>query len=139
MAQVKELIDNFTGQTEARDKAKKEVAQMVMLANAKLDAMEADLRDKFRNKELEGQMEIVGDRMGAFSREYRVNYSDGDMSKAVDELVSSIMNLGEGDTRSLISKIITNALSAMFTSVSITEEEKKLFVVVMEGGSAGKV
>ena len=133
MAKVKSLIDDLSGQTEARDRAIKEVNQMVQQANAKLDAMESKLRDMFRNKELEAQMEIVGDRMGAFSREYRVNYSDGDMSKAVDELVESIMGLGKGDTRSLITRIISNALNAMFTSVTTTEEEKRLFVVMLEG------
>jgi hypothetical protein len=133
MAKVKTLIDNLTGQTEARDRAKKEVTQMVQQANAKLDAMESRLRDMFRNKELESQMEIVGDRMGAFSREYRVNYSDGNMSKAVDELVESIMGLGQGDTRSLITRIISNSLNAMFTSVTTTEEEKRIFIVLLEG------
>lgn len=133
MAKVKSLIDDLTGQTEARERAKKEVNQMVMQANAKLDAMESRLRDMFRNKELEAQMEIVGDRMGAFSREYRVNYSDGDLSKAVDGLVESIMGLGQGDTRTLITRIISNALNAMFTSVSTTEEEKRIFVVMLEG------
>lgn len=133
MAQVKTLIDNFTGQSESRERAKKEVAQMVLTANSKLDAMESRLRDMFRNKELDGQLEIVGDRMGAFSREYRVNYSDGSMSKAVDELVTSIMGLGEGDTRSLVTRIISNSLNAMFSSASTTEEEKTIFVVMLEG------
>lgn len=133
MAKVKSFIDELTGQKEDRERAKKEVAMMVQQANSKLDSMESKLRDMFRNKELESQMEIVGDRMGAFSREYRVNYNDGSMSKAVDELVSSIMGLGQGDTRSLISRIITNSLNAMFTSVSSTEEEKRIFVVMLEG------
>ncbi len=135
MAQVKKLIEDVSGAKEERERAKKEVSQMVMMANAKLDAMESQLRDMFRNKELEGQIEIVGDRMGAFSREYRVNYSDGNMSKAIDELVSSIMGLGEGDTRNLISRIITNSLNAMFTSVTSTEEEKRMFIVMLESAA----
>lgn len=58
MAKVKDIIENLTGQTEARERAKKEVTQLVAQANAKLDAMESRLRDMFRNKELESQMEI---------------------------------------------------------------------------------
>lgn len=66
---------------------------MVTLAITKLDVMESNLREKFRNKELEWQFEIVGDCFGAFLREYRINYSDGDMAKSVDELIGSIMGL----------------------------------------------
>lgn len=135
MAKVKSFIEEITGQEHERDKAKKEVDMMVRLANAKLDTMETALRDMFRNRELEAQMEIVGDRMGAFSREYRVNYNNGDVSKAVGELVESIMGLGQGDTRSLITRIISNSLNAMFTSVSASEEEKRIFVVMLEGVS----
>lgn len=133
MAKVKDIIENLTGQTEARERAKKEVTQLVAQANAKLDAIESKLRDMFRNKELESQMEIVGDRMGAFSREYRVNYSDGDLSKAVNELVDEIMTIGSESAQKIISKTIKNALNAMFTSVVTTEEEKRIFVVMLEG------
>lgn len=135
MAKVKTFIEGITGQEEERKKAKNEVNQMVTLAITKLDAMESKLREKFRNKELEGQLEIVGDRLGAFSREYRVNYSDGDMSKAVDELIGSIMGLGEGDTRNLITRIVSNALNAMFSSITSTEEEKQIFIVTLEGAA----
>lgn len=135
MAKVKTFIEGITGQEEERKKAKDEVNQMVTLAMAKLDAMELKLREKFRNKELEGQLEIVGDRLGAFSREYRVNYSDGNMSKAVDELIGSIMGLGEGDTRNLIARIVSNALNAMFSSITSIEEEKQIFVVTLEGAA----
>ena len=79
MAEVKKFIEKFSGQAEERDQAKREVSQLVTLATAKLDVIEARFRDMFRNRELEAQLEIVGDRMGAFSREYRVNYSDGDI------------------------------------------------------------
>ena len=133
MAKVKDIIENLTGQTEARERAKKEVTQLVAQANAKLDTMESRLRDMFRNKELESQMEIVGDRMGAFSREYRVNYSDGDLSKAVNELVDEIMTIGSESAQKIISKTIKNALNAMFTSAVTTEEEKRIFVVMLEG------
>ena len=133
MAKVKEFIENLTGQSEARERAKKEVTELVEKANLKLNDMENKLREMFRNKELESQMEIVGDRMGAFSREYRVNYSDGDFSKAVNELVGEIMNIGSDSAQNIISRTIKNALSAMFTSVVASEEEKRMFVVMLEG------
>ena len=41
MAKVKDIIENLTGQTEARERAKKEVTQLVAQANAKLDDMES--------------------------------------------------------------------------------------------------
>lgn len=135
MAKVKEMLDNVTGQSEARERAKKEVTELVAKANLKLDTMENRLREKFRNKELESQMEIVGDRMGAFSREYRVNYSDGDMSKAVNELVDEIMNIGSDSAKNIISRTISNALKAMFTSVVASEDEKLMFVVMLEGAA----
>lgn len=133
MAKVKDMIDKFTGQSEAREKAKKEVTELVEKANLKLNDMEDKLRDKFRNKELESQMEIVGDRMGAFSREYRVNYSDGDVSKAVKELIDAVMDIGSDSAKSIVSRTITNALNAMFTTAVSTEEEKQMFVVMLEG------
>lgn len=135
MAKVKEMVDKLTGQSEARERAKKEVTELVAKANLKLDTMENRLREKFRNKELESQMEIVGDRMGAFSREYRVNYSDGDVSKAVNELIDEIMNIGSESAKKIISKTISNALKAMFTSVVASEEEKLMFVVMLEGAA----
>lgn len=133
MAKVKEMIDKVTGQSEERERAKKEVRELVEKANLKLNDMENKLREKFRNKELESQMEIVGNRMGAFSREYRVNYSDGDVSKAVNELVGEIMNIGTDSAKNIVSKTISNALKAMFTSVVSSEEEKLMFVVMLEG------
>lgn len=133
MSKVKELIDKVTGQGEARERAKKEVTELVEKANLKLNDMENNLRKKFRDKELESQMEIVGDRMGAFSREYRVNYSDGDVSKAINELVDEIMNIGSDSAKNIISRTISNALRAMFTSVVASEEEKQMFVVMLEG------
>lgn len=133
MAKVKDMLDRITGQSEARERAKKEVTELVEKANLKLETMENKLREKFRNKELESQMEIVGNRMGAFSREYRVNYADGDVSKAVSEIVDEIMNIGTDSAKKIISRTITNALKAMFTSVVASEEEKLMFVVMLEG------
>lgn len=133
MAKVKDMLDRVTGQSEARERAKKEVTELVAKANLKLETMENKLREKFRNKELESQMEIVGNRMGAFSREYRVNYADGDVSKAVSEIVDEIMNIGTDSAKKIISRTITNALKAMFTSVVASEEEKLMFVVMLEG------
>lgn len=135
MAEVKKFIEKFSGQAEERDQAKREVSQLVTLATAKLDVIEARFRDMFRNRELEAQLEIVGDRMGAFSREYRVNYSDGDISNAVKELVESIMLIGHSDTRTIVCKVIENALHSIFASVSATEESKRLFIVILEGVS----
>lgn len=135
MASVKKFLDDFTGQSQARDQAKKEAACLVQLANSKLDYLENKMKEMFRNKELEAQVQIVGDRMGAFTREYRVNYSDGDISKAVEELISQIMDIGTDKAATIISKAIKNSLSAMFTSVSVSEEEKQLFVVLLEGAA----
>lgn len=135
MASVKKFLDDFTGQSQARDQAKKEAACLVQLANSKLDYLENKMKEMFRNKELEAQVQIVGDRMGAFAREYRVNYSDGDISKAVEELISQIMDIGTEKAATIISKAIKNSLSAMFTSVSVSEEEKQLFVVLLEGAA----
>ncbi len=135
MASVKKFLDDFTGQSQARDQAKKEAASLVQLANSKLDNLENKMKQMFHNKELEAQVQIVGDRMGAFAREYRVNYSDGDMSKAVEELISQIMDIGTEKAATIISKAIKNGLNAMFTSVSVSEEEKQLFVVLLEGAA----
>lgn len=135
MASVKKFLDDFTGQSQARDQAKKEAASLVQLANSKLDNLESKMKEMFRNKELEAQVQIVGDRMGAFSREYRVNYADGDVSKAVDDLIGQIMDIGTEKAATIISKAIKNSLNAMFTSVSVSEEEKQLFVVFLEGAA----
>lgn len=135
MASVKKFLDNMTGEAEAREQAKKEAASLIQLANSKLDNLENKMRDMFRNKKLEAQVEIVGDRMGAFSREYRVNYSDGDMGDAVDELIGQIMSIGSEKAAAIISKAIKNSLKAMFTSVNVTEEEKRIFVVLLEGAA----
>lgn len=135
MASVKKFLDDLTGESEAREKAKKEAASLVQLANSKLDNLENKMREMFRNKELEAQVQIVGDRMGAFSREYRVNYSDGSMSNAVDDLIGQIMDIGSEKAGVIISKAIKNALNAMFTSVNVQEEEKQLFVVLLEGAA----
>lgn len=135
MASIKKFLDNFTEQSQEREQAKKEAASLVQLANSKLDNLENKMKDMFRNKELEAQVQIVGDRMGAFSREYRVNYSDGDVSGAVDDLIGQIMDIGTEKAAAIISKAIKNSLNAMFTSVSVLEEEKQLFVVLLEGAA----
>ena len=133
MATVKNFLDKITGAEEEREKAKKEVQNLVVLANAKLDNLENELKELFRNKQLEGQIQIVGDRMGAFSREYRVNYADGDVSNAINELVDQIMSIGTESAKTIICKCIKNALNAMFNSVSASEEEKRIFIVLLEG------
>ena len=133
MASVKKFLNDLTGQEAEREKAKKEAASLVQLAQSKLDNLENEMRELFRNKELEAQVQIVGDRMGAFSREYRVNYADGDVSNAVQELVNQIMSIGSEKAGAIISKAITNSLSAMFSSVNVQEESKRLFVVLLEG------
>lgn len=135
MASVKKFLDDLTGQAEARARAKKEAASLVQLADSKLDNLENEMREMFRNKELEAQVQIVGDRMGAFSREYRVNYADGNVSNAVDDLISQIMDIGTEKATAIISKAIKNSLKAMFTSVSVQEEQKRLFVVLLEGAA----
>lgn len=66
MAKVKEFIENLTDQSGARERAKKEVTELVEKANLKLNDMENRLREMFRNKEQESQMEIAGDRMAHF-------------------------------------------------------------------------
>lgn len=46
-------------------------------------------------------MQIVGDRMGAFAREYRVNYEDSNISESVTSLVEQIMDIGSEKTQKL--------------------------------------
>lgn len=133
MAKIRKVLDDLSEQPEAREQAKKEAALLVEQANMKLDILENQLKDLFRNRELEGQIQIVGDRMGAFAREYRVNYEDGNISDAVSSLVNQIMDIGSEKAQQIISKAITNALNALFTNVVISEEEKRLFVIVLEG------
>lgn len=135
MAKFSKILDDLTGQTEKRQKAEKEAASLVQLADSKLDNLENKMREMFRNKELESQVQIVGDRMGAFSREYRVNYSEGDVSAAVNDLIDQIMSIGTEKIGTIISKAIKNSLNAMFTSVNIQEQEKRLFVVLLEGAA----
>lgn len=135
MAKFSKILDDLTGQTEKREKAEKEAASLVQLADSKLDNLENEMREMFRNKELESQVQIVGDRMGAFSREYRVNYSEGNVSDAVNDLIDQIMTIGTEKIGTIISKAIKNSLNAMFTSVSIQEQQKRLFVVLLEGAA----
>lgn len=135
MAKFSKILDDLTGQTDQRQKAEKEAASLVQLADSKLDNLENKMREMFRNKELESQVQIVGDRMGAFSREYRVNYSEGDVSAAVNDLIDQIMSIGTEKIGTIISKAIKNSLNAMFTSVNIQEQEKRLFVVLLEGAA----
>ncbi|OEJ16130.1 hypothetical protein BFL38_11850 [Brachyspira hampsonii] len=131
MAKIRDFINRFSGQEEK--KAKEEVDKLVMLANLKLDTLENKLKDLFKNKQLDGQIQIIGDHMGNFSREYRVNYKDGNISKAVNDLVEQILFIGDKSAKDIISKCITNTLNAMFTSIAVTEEEKRLFVIMLEG------
>ncbi|MBW5410586.1 hypothetical protein E6A50_09420 [Brachyspira hampsonii] len=95
--------------------------------------MENKLKDLFKNKQLDGQIQIIADHMGDFSREYRVNYQDGNISKAVNDLVEQILFIGDKSSKDIISKCITNTLTDMFTSIAVTEEEKRLFVIMLEG------
>lgn len=133
MAMIRKFLDDLSGQPEAREQARKETNLLVKQANMKLDILENQLKDLFRNRELEGPIQIVGDRMGAFAREYRVNYEDGNISEAVSSLVNQIMDIGSEKAQQIISKAITNTLNALFTNVVISEEEKRLFVIVLEG------
>ena len=43
------------------------------------------------------------------------------------------MTIGSESAQKIISKTIKNALNAMFTSAVTTEEEKRIFVVMLEG------
>ena len=86
MASISKVLDNFTGQSEQRATAKKELAVLVKMANLKLDALEAKLIQMFQTERLNPEYPLSADRLAAFSREYRVNYSDGDISNAVNEL-----------------------------------------------------
>lgn len=132
MAQVKSFLQKFSGQPEAQKEAEREIGILVDLANAKLDALESKLRDSYRNKEIHGKIEIVGDRLGQFARDYRVNFQDGDIGGGIQSIVSDIMNIGDEPAQQLIAKTINNALKSIFTSVSAGEEEKQLFKVVYE-------
>lgn len=132
MASIKGLLNNLAGQTESRLQAQKEVALLMEQANMKLDILENELKDLFKNKELERQIPIIGDEIGPFEREYRFNYEDGNVSDAVDSLVNQIMNIGSERIQQIIVKAITNALNAMFTNVE-TSEERRLFIIALEG------
>lgn len=133
MASIKGLLNNLAGQTEARLQAEKEVALLMEQANMKLDILENELKDLFKNKELERQIPIIGDEIGPFEREYRFNYEDGNISDAVDSLVNQIMDIGSERIQQIIAKAITNALNAMFTNVETSEEERRLFIIALEG------
>lgn len=133
MASIKWLLNNLAGQTEARLQAQKEVALLMEQANMKLDILENELKDLFKNKELERQIPIIGDEIGPFEREYRFNYEDGNVSDAVDSLVDQIMDIGSKRIQQIIVKAITNALNAMFTNVETSEEERRLFIIALEG------
>lgn len=132
MATVKKFLDDMSGQSEAQAKAEKELGLLTQMANYKLDALEARILDQFRNKEVAGKIEVVGDRLGEFTRDYRVNYQDGDVSAAVNGIVDELMSIGEKGAREIIGKTISNALKAMFVSVGASEEEKRLFRVNFE-------
>lgn len=135
MASISKVLDNLTGQTEQRAAARKELSTLVKMANLKLDTLEAKLVQMFQNREIESKVSIIGDRLQAFSREYRVNYSDGDVSNAVTELVDTIMDIGSESAQKIICKILKNGINSMFASASLDEEEKRLFLVVMEGAA----
>jgi len=132
MAQVKAFVQKFSGQPEAQKEAEREIGILIDLANAKLDALESKLRDSYRNKEVHGKIEIVGDRLGEFARDYRVNFQDGDIGAGIQGIVSDVMNIGELPAQQLIAKTINNALRSLFTSVVAGAEEKQLFKVVFE-------
>ena len=132
MATIKKFLDDLSGQSEAQKAAEKEVEVLTQMANYKLDSLEQKILEQFRNKEQLGKIEIVGDRLGEFIRDYRVRYEDGDVSEAVTTIVNEIMAIGEEDAKSLIAKTINNALKAIFATVGITESEKQLFRVNFE-------
>lgn len=132
MATVKTFLDNFSGQSEAQKQAQNEIEVLTQMAKYKLDALEQQIKEQFRNKEVASKIEIVGNRLGEFSRGYRVNYQDGNISDAVQGIVNEIMLIGEEGAKNLIAKSISNALSALFASVGSQEEEKRLFRVTFE-------
>ena len=79
-----------------------------------------------------GKIEIVGDRLGEFARDYRVNFQDGDVGSGVQGIVDEIMNIGETSAQRLIAKTLNNALKSLFVSTVAGEEERQLFKVVFE-------
>lgn len=132
MAQIKTFLQKLSGQADAAKEAEREVQLLIDLANNKLDALEAKLRDEYQNKDAYGKIEIVGDRLGEFSRDYRVNFQDGDIGAGVQEIVAEIMDMGDESAKKLISRTITSALKAMFATTAAGAEEKRLFKVVFE-------
>lgn len=133
MAKIKKVLNDLLEQPEAREQAKKEFDLLVKQADMKLDILENELKDLFRKKELEGQLHTVNGYMGRFTREYRVNYEDGNISEAISSLVDQIMDIDSTKAQQIINKAITNALNPLFTNAAISEEEKRLFVIVLEG------
>ena len=132
MAQVKTFLQQFSGQPEAQMEAEREIGILVYLATNKLEALESKLRDSYRNKDINGKIEIVGDRLGEFARDYRVNFQDGDVGSGVQGIVDEIMNIGETSAQRLIAKTLNNALKSLFVSTVAGEEERQLFKVVFE-------
>lgn len=133
MATVKNYLETFSGQPEQQKAAEDETAILVRLATYKLQTVETELRNKFLNRQLESQIELVGDKLGAFAQGYRVNFDTGSVGDAVKGIVNSIMAIGDTSAKELIAGAITNALDAMFSNVGAEEQEYTKFAVVFAG------
>ena len=133
MATIKKFINDLTGQEKAQKEAQQEAALLVKLANFKLDALENLIRDKYRNKQLEGQIELIGDRLNSFIKGYRVNVDDGQIGDAINGIISAITNVEKEDTRKVISKTIQSTLAAMFSTSVVEEQQQQVFIVTFEG------
>lgn len=133
MATIKKFLENLSGQPEQQKQAEQEIALLVKMAEYKLNNLEATIRSKFLNHQLESQIEIVGDRLGSFTKGYRVNVENGAVGEAIKGIVEKIMLIGDVGAKEIIGGVITNALDAMFSSVGVQEKEEQLFTVVFAG------
>lgn len=133
MATIRKFLDDLSGQSEQQKAAEQEVALLVKMAEYKLDTLETQIRNKFLNRQLEDQIEIVGDRLGAFTKGYRVNVQTGAVGDAIKGIVNNIMMIGDAGAKEIIGGVITNALDAMFSSVGVEDRQEQLFVITFAG------
>lgn len=133
MATMRTFLDNLSGQPQQQKAAEQELALLVKMAEYKLDTLENEIRNKFLNHDLESQIEIVGDRLGSFTKGYRVNFETGKVGAAIKGIVDQVMSIGDAKAKDIIGGVVSNALDAMFSSVGVTESEQQLFTIVFAG------
>ena len=133
MATMRTFLDNLSGQPQQQKAAEQELALLVKMAEYKLETLESEIRNKFLNHDLESQIEIVGDRLGSFTKGYRVNVETGKVGSAIKAIVDQVMLIGDAKAKDIVGGVITNTLDAMFSSVGVTESQQQLFTIAFGG------